>query len=141
MTVENGPPSAIHFRVSGQELGTDCAIACMRWPNRAPLAWRGSKSAHGMGEHIGRYGETIDALTGGRFFEVLRPTTIAGTARTALLQRWTRWTSERGDFDLLVEDMAPTWTCVRETRSTRAHRSFCFGHGNGLPWRLRHYVA
>src|SRR6266436_2035702 len=37
-------------------------IACARWDSRGPV--RGvMQIAHGMGEHIGRYAATIDALT------------------------------------------------------------------------------
>src|SRR5262249_15467138 len=36
-------------------------VACFRWDSRGPT--RGVvQIAHGMGEHIGRYGETIEAL-------------------------------------------------------------------------------
>jgi alpha-beta hydrolase superfamily lysophospholipase len=76
-------------------------IACARWSNRGPL--RGIvQIAHGMGEHIGRYGETIDALTSAGL--IVYGNDHRGHGRTALP------TGDFGDFgpggfDLLVEDM------------------------------------
>ena len=63
MTADNGNPVISEFRFTSSD---GLHIACARWANRGPL--RGIvQIAHGMGEHIGRYGETIDALTSAGF--------------------------------------------------------------------------
>jgi alpha-beta hydrolase superfamily lysophospholipase len=76
-------------------------IACARWDSRGPV--RGvMQIAHGMGEHIGRYAATIDALTSAGL-------TVYGndhrghghTARSAA----DLGNFGEGGFDLLVEDM------------------------------------
>src|SRR5215467_3700727 len=77
-------------------------IACARWDSRGPV--RGVvQIAHGMGEHIGRYAETIGALTSAGL--TVYGNDHRGHGRTA------KASANFGDFgpggfDLLVEDMA-----------------------------------
>src|SRR5262249_52113266 len=77
-------------------------IACARWDGRAPV--RGVvQIAHGMGEHIGRYAETVDAF-------VSAGLTVYGNDHRGH-GRSARSKAELGDFgeggfDLLVEDVA-----------------------------------
>ncbi len=58
MTAHNGHAAiSSEFRFTSSD---GMPIACVRWSNRGPL--RGVvQIAHGMAEHIGRYGETVDA--------------------------------------------------------------------------------
>src|SRR6266849_7718909 len=77
-------------------------IACARWDGRGHM--RGvMQIAHGMGEHIGRYAETIDPLN--RAGLVVYGNDHRGHGRTAPSPK------HFGDFgpcgfNLLVEDMA-----------------------------------
>ena len=76
-------------------------VACIRWDGGSPA--RGIvQIAHGMGEHSGRYAETIDALVSAGL--TVYGNDHRGHGRTA------RYEAQRGDFgeggfDLLVEDM------------------------------------
>jgi len=98
LTADNGNPATSEFQFTSSD---GLRIACARWANRAPL--RGVvQIAHGMGEHIGRYHETIDALTSAGL--IVYGNDHRGHGRTALP------TGDFGDFgpggfDLLVEDM------------------------------------
>jgi alpha-beta hydrolase superfamily lysophospholipase len=76
-------------------------IACRRWDSRGPASGV-VQIAHGMGEHIGRYSETIDALLSAGF--TVYGNDHRGHGQTAPSKQ------ELGDFgqggfDLLVEDM------------------------------------
>jgi len=100
-------------------------IACARWANRGPL--RGVvQIAHGMGEHIGRYAETIDALAQAGF--TVYGNDHRGHGQTALPTA-TFGDFGTGGFDLLVEDM------VRLSRiATQEHPNepfFLLGHSMG----------
>jgi alpha-beta hydrolase superfamily lysophospholipase len=77
------------------------AIACMRWSTAGePRAV--VQIAHGMGEHIGRYAETIAALTAAGF--TVYGSDHRGHGRTA--QRAGAFGEfGKGGFPLLVEDM------------------------------------
>jgi alpha-beta hydrolase superfamily lysophospholipase len=98
LTADNGNPAISEFRFTSSD---GLLIACARWSHRGPL--RGIvQIAHGMGEHIGRYGETIDALTSAGL--IVYGNAHRGHGLTALP------TGDFGDFgpggfDLLVEDM------------------------------------
>ena len=76
-------------------------IACFRWDARAPQ--RGVvQIAHGMGEHIGRYRATIDALVSSGL--TVYGNNHRGHGRTAPSARHVGDLGT-GGFDLLVEDM------------------------------------
>ena len=98
MTVDNGNPGVFEFRFTSSD---GLRIACARWANCRPL--RGIvQIAHGMGEHIGRYHETIDALTSAGL--IVYGNDHRGHGRTVI------HAADFGDFgaagfDLLVEDM------------------------------------
>ena len=62
-------------------------IACARWDSRGPV--RGVvQIAHGMGEHIGRYAETITADTAARR---LPPHIWVISEKAALTCWWRTW--------------------------------------------------
>jgi alpha-beta hydrolase superfamily lysophospholipase len=76
-------------------------IACARWDSRGPV--RGViQIAHGMGEHIGRYAATIDALTSTGL--TVYGNDHRGHGHTACSAADLGNFGE-GGFDLLVEDM------------------------------------
>src|ERR1700752_1923378 len=107
MTARNGKPAIFDFRFTSAE-GT--RIACTRWVNRGPIR-AVVQIAHGMGEHIGRYGETIDALTSAGF--AVYGNDHRGHGLTALPTR-SFGAFKAGGFDLLVDDMAPRGDFARE---------------------------
>src|SRR5262245_22192991 len=100
-------------------------ISCSRWD--AGDQMRGVvQIAHGMGEHIGRYGETIDALTSAGF--TVYGNDHRGHGRTALPDA-SFGDFGPGGFNLLVEDM------VRLSRiAAQEHPNapfFLLGHSMG----------
>ena len=77
-------------------------IACARWDGRGPV--RGViQIAHGMGEHIGRYAETIEVLVSAGL--TVYGNDHRGHGRTAPDNAQLGDFGE-GGFDLLVEDMS-----------------------------------
>ena len=74
---------------------------CARWDTRGP-ARAVVQIAHGMAEHIGRYGDTIEALTTSGF--TAYGNDHRGHGRSALSAEQLGNFGE-GGFDLLVEDM------------------------------------
>ena len=98
MTADNGNPAISEFQFMSSD---GLRIACVRWANRAPL--RGVvQIAHGMGEHVGRYHETIDALTLAGL--IVYGNDHRGHGRTAPSPN-SLGDFGAGGFDLLVEDM------------------------------------
>ena len=101
MAVDSGHPAAIpcvEFRFTSRD---GLQIACSRWSSRTQP--RGVvQIAHGMGEHVGRYGGAIDAL-------VSAGLTVYGNDHRGHGQTAPSATSlgdfGEGGFDLLVEDM------------------------------------
>ena len=101
MAVDSGHPAAIpcvEFRLTSRD---GLQIACSRWSSRTQP--RGVvQIAHGMGEHVGRYGGAIDAL-------VSAGLTVYGNDHRGHGQTAPSATSlgdfGEGGFDLLVEDM------------------------------------
>src|SRR6185436_1919795 len=76
-------------------------VVCFRWDNRGPL--RGViQIAHGMGEHIGRYIETIEALISAGL--MVYGNDHRGHGRTAPDNAHLGDFGD-GGFDLLVKDM------------------------------------
>jgi alpha-beta hydrolase superfamily lysophospholipase len=100
-------------------------IASARWDSRGP-ARAVIQIAHGMGEHIGRYAETIDFLTSAGF--TVYANDHRGHGRTA------GSTTNLGDFgeggfDLLVEDMMRLTRIAREEHPNRPF--ILLGHSMG----------
>jgi alpha-beta hydrolase superfamily lysophospholipase len=78
------------------------SIACVRWDGWKPV--RGAvQIAHGMGEHMGRYAETIEALVHAGY--TVYANDHRGHGRTAASAAHLG-DFGAGGFDLLVEDMA-----------------------------------
>lgn len=122
MTVNNHAPAPFKFRFTSSD---GLRVAAARWDNEAPL--RGVvQIAHGMGEHIGRYGETIDALTSAGF--VVYGHDHRGHGRTAF-PALTFGDFGTGGFDLLVEDMARLGDFGRQEHPDVPF--FLLGHGMG----------
>src|SRR5262245_30365413 len=85
-------------------------VACARWEGRAPV--RGVvQIAHGIGEHIGRYAGTIEALVEAGL--TVYGNDHRGHGRTAPSPAYLGDFGE-GGFDLLVEDMVRLSRIVRE---------------------------
>ena len=100
-------------------------VACARWDSPGPA--RGvMQIAHGMGEHIGRYAETIGALVSAGL--TVYGNDHRGHGRTA------PDTAHLGDFgeggfDLLVEDMARLRRIAREENPDK--KFILLGHSLG----------
>jgi alpha-beta hydrolase superfamily lysophospholipase len=101
MAVHSGyiaPIASAEFRLTSSD---GLHIACARWDSRGPV--RGVvQIAHGMGEHIGRYADTIGVL-------VSAGLTVYGNDHRGHGRTATSATHfgdfGQGGFDLLVEDM------------------------------------
>ncbi len=100
-------------------------IACARWDSRGPV--RGViQIAHGMGEHIGRYAATIDALTSAGL--TVYGNDHRGHGRTA------RSAADLGNFgaggfDLLVDDMVRLSRIAKEENPDKPF--LLLGHSMG----------
>jgi alpha-beta hydrolase superfamily lysophospholipase len=106
--------------------GTDgLQIVCSRWLSRRPA--RGVvQIAHGMGEHIGRYRDLVEALTSAGF--AVYGNDHRGHGRTAPVPaRFGDF--GQGGFDLLVEDMAHLSGIARQENPGLPF--FLFGHSMG----------
>jgi len=100
-------------------------VACARWDSRGPV--RGVvQIAHGMGEHIGRYAETIEALVSAGL--TVYGNDHRGHGRTAPDKDHLGDFGE-GGFDLLVEDMVRLSRIAKEENPGR--RFILFGHSMG----------
>src|SRR6476660_1498346 len=90
------PPSADFSFASSDGL----QVACARWDSRGPV--RGVlQIAHGMGEHIGRYSETIEVLVSAGL--IVYGNDHRGHGRTASSSKQFG-DFGKGGFELLVED-------------------------------------
>jgi alpha-beta hydrolase superfamily lysophospholipase len=100
-------------------------VACARWDSRGPT--RGvMQIAHGMGEHIGRYAETIEALVSAGL--TVYGNDHRGHGRTAVDAAHLGDFGE-GGFDLLVEDMARLSRIAREENPGK--KFILLGHSLG----------
>src|SRR6266567_2348986 len=100
-------------------------IACARWDSRGHM--RGvMQIAHGMGEHVGRYAETIDALN--RAGLTVYGNDHRGHGRTALSPKCFG-DFGAGGFDFLVEDMARLGRIARREHPRAPF--FLLGHSLG----------
>jgi alpha-beta hydrolase superfamily lysophospholipase len=122
MTTEIHNPGISEFRFTSAD---GLRIACARWANLGRP--RGIvQIAHGIGEHIRRYGETIDALTSASL--VVYGNDHRGHGRTALLAD-NFGDFGAGGFDLLVEDMMQLNHIAREEHPNLP--IVLLGHGMG----------
>jgi alpha-beta hydrolase superfamily lysophospholipase len=98
-------------------------IACARWGNRAP-ARAVVQIAHGMGEHMGRYADTIDALVAAGL------TVYANDHRGHGLSAHSRLGEfGGGGFEPLVQDMVRLSEIAREDNPDLP--LLLLGHGTG----------
>lgn len=114
--------SSTQFRFSSAD---ELQIACARWNGHAPV--RGVvQIAHGMGEHIQRYGEFIEAL-------VSAGLTVYGSDHRGhgLTATPTKQFGDfgNGGFDLLVEDMVRLSRIAKDENPNLPF--ILFGHGMG----------
>src|SRR5215510_5288756 len=100
-------------------------VACFRWDSRGPT--RGVvQIAHGMGEHIGRYVETIEALVSAGL--TVYGNDHRGHGHTASDAAHFGDFGE-GGFELLVEDMVRLSRIAKEEIPNRPF--ILFGHSLG----------
>lgn len=100
-------------------------VACFRWDSRGPV--RGViQIAHGMGEHIGRYSETIEFLVSAGL--TVYGNDHRGHGHTAPDSAHLGDFGE-GGFDLLVEDMVRLSRIAQEENPNRPF--ILLGHGIG----------
>ena len=83
-------------------------IACARWDSRGP-ARAVVQIAHGMGEHMGRYAGTVDALTAAGLTVYANDHRGHGLSAHSQLGEF-----GSGGFELLVQDMARLSEIARE---------------------------
>src|SRR5271163_3251204 len=122
MTAHSGNPEISEFQFTSSD---GLRIACARWANLAPP--RGVvQIAHGMGEHIGRYHETINALTAAGL--VVYGNDHRGHGRTAL-QTANFGDFGAGGFDLLVDDMVQLSHIAKQEHPNTPF--LLLGHGMG----------
>jgi alpha-beta hydrolase superfamily lysophospholipase len=125
MVVHRGSGATIassEFRVTSAD---GLRIACARWDSRGPV--RGVvQIAHGMGEHIGRYVELIDALISAGL--TVYGDDHRGHGRTASSATHFGDFGE-GGFDLLVEDMVRLSRIAKEENPDRPF--ILMGHSMG----------
>jgi alpha-beta hydrolase superfamily lysophospholipase len=99
------PVSTERFRLTSSD---GLCIACARWDSRGP-ARAVVQIAHGMGEHIGRYADTVDALVAAGLTVYANDHRGHGLSAHSQLGEF-----GRGGFELLVQDMVRLSEIARE---------------------------
>jgi alpha-beta hydrolase superfamily lysophospholipase len=97
-------------------------ISCARWDTRGP-ARAIVQIAHGMGEHMGRYADTVDALVAAGL------TVYGNDHRGHGLSAHSQGEFGRGGFELLVQDMVRLSEIAREKNPGLP--LLLLGHGMG----------
>jgi alpha-beta hydrolase superfamily lysophospholipase len=97
-------------------------ISCARWDTRGP-ARAIVQIAHGMGEHMGRYADTVDALVAAGL------TVYGNDHRGHGLSAHSQGEFGRGGFELLVQDMVRLSGIAREKNPGLP--LLLLGHGMG----------
>ena len=98
-------------------------IACARWGSRGPVR-AVVQIAHGMGEHVGRYADTVDALVAAGLSVYANDHRGHGLSAHSELGEL-----GRGGFELLVQDMVRLSEIAREENPDLP--LFLLGHGMG----------
>ena len=99
------PVPTERFRLTGSD---GLCIACARWDSRGP-ARAVVQIAHGMGEHMGRYADTVDALVAAGLTVYANDHRGHGLSVHSQLGEF-GW----GGFELLVQDMVRLSEIARE---------------------------
>lgn len=125
MSVQDVQATAIPSKEFRFTSADGLSVAYARWDSRAPL--RGVvQIAHGMGEHIGRYAELIEALVSAGF--TVYGNDHRGHGRTAPSPQYFG-DFGKGGFGLLVEDMVRLSRIARQENPKQPF--FLLGHGMG----------
>src|ERR1700759_2714252 len=105
MATPSPAPTLIErFRLTSSD---GLCIACARWDSRGP-ARAVVQIAHGMREHIGRYGDTVDRLVAAGLTVYANDQRGHGLSAPSQLGEL-----GRGGFELLVRDMVRLSELVR----------------------------
>jgi alpha-beta hydrolase superfamily lysophospholipase len=99
------PAPMERFRLTSSD---GLCIACARWDSRGP-ARAVVQIAHGMGEHMGRYADTVDALVAAGLTVYANDHRGHGLSAHSQLGEF-----GRGGFELLVQDMVRLSELARE---------------------------
>ena len=105
MATPSTPVPTERFRLTSSD---GLCIACARWDSRGP-ARAVVQIAHGMGEHMGRYTNTIDALVAAGLTVYANDHRGHGLSVHSQLGEF-----GRGGFEFLVQDMARLSEVARE---------------------------
>jgi alpha-beta hydrolase superfamily lysophospholipase len=114
------PVPTERFRLTSSD---GLCIACARWDSRGP-ARAVVQIAHGMGEHMGRYAGTIDALVAAGLTVYANDHRGHGLSAHSQLGEF-----GSGGFELLVQDMARLSEIAREENPDLS--LFLLGHNMG----------
>src|SRR3954452_2826394 len=105
MATPSTPVSTERFRLTSSD---GLCIACARWDSRGP-ARAVVQIAHGMGEHMGRYADTVDALVAAGLTVYINDHLGHGLSAHAKLGEF-----GGGGFDLLVQESVRLSEIARE---------------------------
>lgn len=105
MATPSTPVVTERFRLTSSD---GLCIACARWEGRGP-ARAVVQIAHGMGEHMGRYADTIDALVAAGLIVYANDHRGHGRSVHSQLGEF-----GKGGFELLVQDMVRLSEIARE---------------------------
>jgi alpha-beta hydrolase superfamily lysophospholipase len=105
MATPSTPVPTERFRLTSSD---GLCIACARWESRGP-ARAVVQIAHGMGEHMGRYADTVDALVAAGLIVYGNDHRGHGLSAHAQLGEL-----GKGGFELLVQDMLRVSEIARE---------------------------
>jgi alpha-beta hydrolase superfamily lysophospholipase len=119
-TPSPAPVPTERFRLTSSD---GLCIACARWGSRGP-ARAVVQIAHGMGEHMGRYADTVDTLVAAGLTVYANDHRGHGLSAHAQLGEL-----GRGGFELLVQDMVRLSELAREENPDLP--LLLLGHGMG----------
>jgi alpha-beta hydrolase superfamily lysophospholipase len=105
MATPSTPVPTEHFRLTSSD---GLCIACARWDSRGPAS-AVVQIAHGMGEHMGRYADTIDVLIAAGLTVYANDHRGHGLSTHSQLGEF-----GKGGFELLVQDMVRLSEIARE---------------------------
>src|ERR1700739_849656 len=114
------PPPIERFRLTSSD---GLCIACARWDSRGPPR-AVVQVAHGMREHMGRYGDTVETLVAAGLTVYANDHRGHGLSAHSQLGEF-----GRGGFELLVEDMIRLSELAREENPDLP--LLLLGHGMG----------